>query len=653
MQHAKLTARELARLEACSSEPIRTPGAIQPHGAFVAIDRESRKFVVVSENIDAFLGAGPADVLGRTVDEFIGPEQFPALRAAALGSNPVDLVVGDQRFDAIVHREGGVSFVELERQLEFDDRVSASAAYAASHRLSLQRARADILTETAVEFSDLLGFDRTMVYHFHEDGHGEVVAEVCADGMEPYLGLHFPASDIPAQARSLYLTKLSRAIVTTETPNIPLVGLTEVGGRVIDLSNAELRSVSPFHLQFMRNMGQASTVSFSLVYEGELIGMITCAHNTEKRIPYLMRRSLEVLANQVALQLGAVEHIAALNTALRARELRTELLGKIVASDDISGALLTGEFTLLDVITADAAVVSLDGVVSSTEGAPDSVDFRALMRDLSRSDSELHSDALTLTHPDIAARLEGFAGLLFVPFGRDGDYLAFLRHEVAQTIDWLGDLTEQNRAEMLSPRLSFSAWHESVTGRSLPWAELPDSASTLARDIESALLRRRESRLATLAMRDPLTGLANRRFLMEHLETTAAYAASISMLFIDLDEFKAINDTLGHEAGDAVIIAVGERLSASTRAQDVVARLGGDEFVVICFDLPHDDAHATAGRIAHSLRAPIPLPQQEGLITASIGVVTFPAGTSPSEMLERADAAMYRAKQSGKNQISS
>lgn len=653
MQHAKLTAVELARLEACSSEPIRTPGSVQPHGAFLAADRESRKLVVVSENIEAFLGVAPSQVLGRLVDEFVSTEMFPALRAAAVGSNPVSVDVAGGRFDAIVHREGPVTFIELEPQLPLNDREHASATYAAAHRLSLLRDRAALLAETAQAFSELVGFDRTMIYHFHPDGHGEVVAEVRAEGMEPYLGLHFPSSDIPAQARALYLTKLSRAIVTTETPNVALLGLTEVGGVPLDLSNAELRSVSPFHLQFMRNMGQASTVSFSLIYEGKLIGMITCANNTERRIPFLVRRSLEVLATQVALQLGGMQRITELKETIHSRELRTELLAKIVASDDISGALLDGDFTLLDVIRADAAVVSLDGIVSRTPDAPDSAESRVLLRDLSTSDTEVHSDALGLTHPEIASRLEGFAGLLFVPFGIDGDFLAFFRREVTQSINWLGDLSEQNRAEILSPRLSFSSWRESVTGRSLPWDRLPEEAVRLARDIENALLRRRDSRLATLAMRDPLTGLGNRRHLLEELAQRGGLATSVSLLFIDLDAFKQINDTFGHEAGDTVIITVGERLTEHTRSEDLVVRLGGDEFVIVAFDLSDEDARLMGQRITSALRDPITLDDEVGHVTASVGVVTLPSTTDPSEMLEKADAAMYRAKQNGKNQIAS
>lgn len=645
--------REAWRLEACSSEPIRTPGSIQPHGVFLAVDRASQELVIVSENTHPMLGVHPAQILGRVLSDFIDEEVLGALDAASSGLNPAVIQISGRSFDAIVHSEGTLDFVELEPLMDFSDRESASAAYAAAHRLSAEKTRRGLTAAVTREFSALSGFDRVMVYHFHPDGHGEVIAETRAEGMEQYRGLHFPASDIPVQARALYLTKLSRAIVSTVDADVPLVGVANAMPDAVDLSTAELRSVSPFHLQFMRNMGQASTVSFSLIYGGELIGMITCAHRVQRRLPFFVRRRLEVLANQAALQLGAMTEVATLKREVHTRDLRAQLLAKIVGSDDIASALLEGDFTLLDVISADAAAVQLDGTVSRSEGAPVSAQLEALLHDLSVLNGYLVSSSLAVDYPSIAAILPDFAGLLFVPLGTDGDYLGLFRREVIQSINWLGDLTDTNRAETLSPRLSFSSWSHSVTGTSLPWNQLPDEGVQLARDIEGALQRRRESRLATLAMHDPLTGLANRRFLMEDLERVASKVGSVSLIFVDLDGFKGINDTFGHEAGDSVITEVGRRLLESSRAEDRVVRLGGDEFVIMCESTSREEAQAVGERIAAAINLPIQLRGHSQLITASIGIVAFDVASAPSDMLERADAAMYRAKQNGRDQISS
>ena len=636
---------ERSRLHACSAEPIRTPGTIQPHGALLGIDVASRMIVVASENSLDFMGVPPELVLEKTVEDFVGEEMLPALRSAAAGANPVPVEINGRLFDAIVHRnDDPIAFVEFEPSLP-EQLDSASAVYAAAQRLSALDGMPDLLDHVAREFAALTGFDRVMVYHFHADGHGEVIAETRAEGLEPYLGLRFPASDIPGQARDLYLTKLSRAIVNSSSPNVGLVGVPGMIAHDLDLSLAELRSVSPFHLQFMRNMGQASTVSFSLVYRGQLIGMITCAHPSERRLPFLLRRSLELVANQVALEIGSARSLDELRREIDTGRLRAALVSKIVASDDLSAALLEGDPTVLDLIPADSAAICIDGDLQGTPGAPlDGVD--ALYKVANGSIFETNS--LETTHPKLAEKLPGIAGVLYVPLTADGDFIAFFREEVLQSIDWLGDVRAQNSEPILEPRGSFSAWTESVSGTSLPWNDLAHQATELVRDIDGAVLRRGESRLATLALHDPLTGLPNRRYLMSELERALAQGGALSLLFVDLDDFKNINDSHGHEAGDRVIVELGRRLGEHTRAHDRVTRLGGDEFVVICEGMNEADALAMAERITAAVRQPF----EEHTITASIGIVTADASATPDEVLQHADAAMYRAKQAGRDRFS-
>jgi two-component system, chemotaxis family, sensor kinase Cph1 len=646
---ATTPAPSLARLrdETCAQEPIHTPGTIQPHGALFGFDRETRRLLVVSENAADFIRMPVPELLGRTADEILDADTLGSLRAAAAGANPARIRFHGRDLDAIVHRDGPVTFIELEPGAEGDELASAAAVYGAANRIAVGGERADLLPIVAREFRDVTGFDRVMVYHFHPDGHGEVVAEDRADDMEPYLGLHFPASDIPAQARRLYLTKLSRAIVSTSASPVALLTLPELVTHDLDLGVAELRSVSPFHLQFMRNMGQASTVSFSLIHRGELIGMITCAHRTERRLPFLLRRSLEVLGNQVALQLGAIRDVGDLAVEVRRRELRAELLSRMVGSDDLAATLLGGAPSTLDLVAADAAAIQLDGDLRRTHDAPEP----ALLDELSRRGA-YESSSLAADDPELARLLPGFAGVLVVPIGSDGDYVAFFRREVLQSVRWLGDLAESNRATPLSPRVSFSAWTESVTGTSLPWEDAAKAASEFAMGLESALARRHEARLAKLALRDPLTGLPNRRFLQEELERILVRGSDISLLFIDLDDFKRINDSHGHDAGDTVLLEVAQRLIAQVRSQDRVARLGGDEFVIVCENMTAAAAERVASRVIDSLGRPIALKQGDTVVTASCGIVSGWTGTTSGELIERADAAMYRAKASGRNRVS-
>lgn len=631
---------EQRRLAECSQEPIRTPGAIQSHGILLGVDPVTGVIVVASANAERWLG--------RTIAE-AGSDAIAWAVETGVAVDPVRLEFDGSMYDVIVHRGGDPVLVEFEPIVPSLEYVRTGVVTAIQRLAELTDAD-ELRAAAARELRDITGFDRVMVYHFHEDGHGQVVAEERADDMESYEGLHFPASDIPAQARQLYLSKISRAIVSTTDAGTPLLSLLP-DAAPLDLGATELRSVSPHHLEFMRNMGQASTVSFSLVVHGELIGMITCAHRTERRLPILLRRSIEVLANQVSMQLASIAEIERLRHRLEVRERRAALLAPLYGSDDIGGILLDGTHTVLDLVPADGVYLRLGDTVRIAGDAPPAERIETVVDAL--GGSSFVSEAFPSDHPELAVQIPGVTGLLVVPLGADGDCIAFLRGEVTRVVRWLGDQSSGNRPDALSPRRSFAQWEQSVTGRSLPWGHAAEEAFELGREIESSIARRDEARLAELAMRDSLTGLHNRRFLMERLEGALGDPeAGVALLFVDLDEFKHVNDSYGHDAGDAVIVEVARRLTSSSRSSDIVVRLGGDEFVIVCLDVGEDEAAAVANRTIRALADPVEVDGTPIAVTASCGVAVSGRGLSAAELLDAADAAMYRAKRAGRNRVS-
>lgn len=633
------TRDERRRLEECSIEPIRTPGVIQSHGTLLAVDEQTGAVVAASEDAAHWLGRQLADASDPTVG-------WAAAQAVAV--DPVRVEFDGRRCDMIVHRGTAPLLVELE-PVEPDLEYVRTGVVGAIQRIA-SITDPDLLRVTAAaEIKAVTGFDRVMCYHFHDDGHGEIVADEREPGMEPYGGLHFPASDIPSQARALYLEKRSRAIVDTADAGAAVLTTTGAASD-LDLGVTELRAASPHHLQFMRNMDQAATVSLSLVHEQRLIGMITCAHRTPKRLPVLLRRALEVLAAQVATQLTAADQIRALRRELDARERRTAVVAPMYGSQPTPTVLLRRDRTVLDVVPATGVYLRLAdrvdilGVVPSVAGVSAIVDALG---------TDFHTDALPVDHPELAARVPGVAGTLAVPLSDAGDTLVFLRGEAAHEVEWLGDQTAANRDDPLSPRRSFSAWRESVTGRSLPWDEHLRDAADLAADIRAAMDRRREAELAELALHDALTGLYNRRYLDERLSALDDIAAArTAMVFVDLDDFKQINDTYGHETGDIVLSAVGRRLASHARSGDAVVRLGGDEFVIVLFDADGRDARRVGDRMLATLAEPIVVDELVLRITASAGVVAAGHDLHPSDLLSNADAAMYRAKRAGGARLS-
>jgi chemotaxis family two-component system sensor kinase Cph1 len=659
---------ERRRLDECVREPIRTPGSIQPHGALLAVAPDTLEIVFASDNCATVLGTDASFLLGRPLSTLTGEAwaqtHLDATDETSTDGNPREFEIGAKRFDAIIHHDGPFSIVEFEPvDTDYGDN-NAIAVYGAMHRLARLRTQDGLWKATARELCHLTKFERVTIYSFHPDGHGEIVAEELEDDMEPYLGLHFPASDIPEQARQLYLTKLSRLIVDNSGETSQLLTLSADDGTdpaQLDLSPAELRSVSPHHLQFMRNMGQASTLSLSLVRDGRLIGMITLAHRTTHRVPYALRQGLEVLANQVALQLHSMDEIDRLTAQVHVRSIRAQLVDQSgitesTEASDIAAALFEGNLTVLNLVPASGAVLSLAGKITTIGRVPPAEAIASLHR-WARTNvvgKSYVTERLSVEQPELAAQLVGVTGLLFVPLPGSGDFIAWFRPEITDDVRWLGDQTSGNRVTTLSPRTSFSEWTQSVTGKSAPWLGLEREAEELSRDLAGAMVRHAEAKLAALAMSDSLTGLPNRRMLMERLATALSIpleSGETTVLFIDLDSFKQINDTYGHDFGDQVLLHASQRILESTRAGDTVARLGGDEFVVLCETPNREEAGMIASRIIEAIREPIVVGGVALSVTASVGIAGASMASSAEELLRGADVAMYRAKSMGRDQV--
>lgn len=637
-QHDRLRS-EMRRARECAAEPIRTIGRIQSHGILFAVDDLTDAVVMTSENASRWLGL---KLRGA------GDATFDWALSHSLALDPVRAEFDGQPYDVVVHRGTSPLIVELEPVVVGLDYVRTGVVGAIQRLASMTDP--DELQQTAAhEIKRITGYDRVMCYQFHEDGHGQVVADEREPDMESYFGLHFPASDIPSQARALYLEKRSRVIADTDDPGLGLETILNPAPD-FDLGMSELRSASPHHLEFMRNMGQASTVSFAVVAGDRLVGMFTCAHRTPRRIPVLLRRAIEVLASQVASQLIAADQIRALRRQLEARQRRAAITAPLYGRRDAGDVLMTGERTVLDIVPADGAILRLNRMVHTVGLVPDP---ELVLSELGVGSSiPLITDALASDHPDLARRLPGIAGMLAIPLGADGDSLIFFRGEVARTVDWLGDQRSSNRDQPLSPRRSFSAWREDVRGRSLPWAEHADDAFELGEDIRNALAARAQAELAELAWRDALTGLHNRRFLDDRLDELLRDSATAAVVFLDLDDFKRINDTHGHETGDAVLATVGKRLAGVARASDIVARLGGDEFIVVCVGAGAEDAAAIARRALAAILEPIAVEHTLVSIAGSAGVVVVEHGTTANQVLKAADSAMYTAKRAGGGRVS-
>ena len=212
----------------------------------------------------------------------------------------------------------------------------------------------------AEQMRALTGFDRVWVYKFHEDWHGEIIAEARDAGIETWLGMHYPASDIPAQARALFLRHWLRMIVDLEFVPVPLVPRDEPrSGRPLDMGGTVLRSVSPIHVEYLRNMGVRASLVISLVKGGKLWGLISGHHYAApKFVPYATRMLCEFLAQAVSTQLGMAERVEDRERALEVRTLQARLLERFGREPDFARALTGDPALLLGVVGASGAAAS-------------------------------------------------------------------------------------------------------------------------------------------------------------------------------------------------------------------------------------------------------------------------------------------------------
>ena len=490
-------------LAGCAEEPIHVPEAVQPFGALLAVD-DAGTLQVASDGADAVLGAPVR--LGRPLAELLGDDLAARCR---VGGAPFQAeLLGAGAADVATHRSGALSLIEIEpvgvTPLPSDELISLQRP--------LWRARTlhELLDATVREVRELTGFDRVMAYRFDDEWNGEVVAEARAASLRPYLGLHYPASDIPPQARELYRRNPSRLIADVAYRPSPLRHLDRDRTAPLDLSDSTLRSVSPVHLQYLRTMGVAASMSLSLLVDGRLWGLVACHHERAPHRPDpSRRRAASSLAELAAALVVTVTEAESLSDRLIASERVGALHTRIDEADDPLEAL-TADTRLLGLVDAVGAVVSIDGRTASVgrarPAAQAALDAAAL---LAEGVDCADTDELAGPGPDLV-------GALAVALGEGGrSWVVWYRPELVHEIRWAGDphgdevVTEPDGRVHLGPRRSFATFVESVTGRSPAWGPSERwAARELSSHVRATLTRRTHERLtaSSIVQRALLSG---------------------------------------------------------------------------------------------------------------------------------------------------
>ncbi|MCJ2125165.1 HWE histidine kinase domain-containing protein [Methylobacterium sp. J-077] len=473
-------------LSSCDREPIHILGAVQPFGFLLAV---SPDWIVAraSANAPDWLGQPVDAMLGLPLDQLMDGEAIHVLRGhlqTLRGPDAVDRVFGVRLlpdkplFDVALHLSGGSIVIEAEPSAP--EHLSAgNLVRSMVTRLQQTAGFEPLCREAARQMRALTGFDRVMVYRFSPDGSGEVISEAVRSGLDRYLGLHYPASDIPKQARALYERNWLRIIADVDGPGAAVVPARDPDGEPLDLSLSTLRTVSPIHLEYLRNMGVAASLSVSILRNGKLWGLFACHHMEARHISLERRTGSELFGQMFSWILESREREAEAAQEGRSREIHTRLMSALASGgtslEDLSGFL----DELSGIVPCDGIGLWVNGEVTLQGATPTAEEFTGLVRFLNRTAASrpYAADEIGRVHEPGRDFTERAAGMLAIPVSRTPrDFLVFFRSEVARTVTWAGNpekpATPGPNGVRLSPRKSFEAWREVVHGRSLPWADV-------------------------------------------------------------------------------------------------------------------------------------------------------------------------------------
>ena len=510
-------------LKTCDSEPVKTPGCIQAHGALLVLRKSDLHILQASENTLQILGVAAPELLGQPVGRVVGVTREAHLRTmlerevlehSVTYAFTLSERAGEPALDVCTHTIDGVVVLEFEATGRAESHPEANffmIVQAAVGRLQTPNSVQVFCQQVTQEIRTITGLDRVMVYRFHADQHGEVIAESKSDTLSPWLGLHYPAADIPQPAREIYKRLWIRPLPDAGSTLVELLPLANPDtGKALDMTYCALRGASVMYTEYLANMGAAASLTMPIMRDNELWGLIACQHNSPKRFPYQVRAACELLAQVASLQLKTAEFAEQLAYRLKMENIHHQLAVRSASEGDLL-ALTAYQPSLLDAIDAGGVALYHLNRWWCIGNVPESVQLDALASWLYEQ-PELESSTRPIFVTDALASLcpagvgleDVASGVLATVFSRRRrGLLIWFRPETMQTVNWAGNPDDKPmipgpHGMRLSPRVSFELFIESVRGRSLPWLEIEVDSALRLRSLILELVIARGERLTDL-----------------------------------------------------------------------------------------------------------------------------------------------------------
>ena len=478
-------------------EPIGVSGAIQPHGWMLVLDERGELLAYSANWADAGRAAHATRLLAGRLQQLASGDAPASLGTIELGGQPLD-VLG--------HRSGDCTILEFEPATA-ETGTQAPIYSLARHFLpQLQKAASveELASLAAREVKRLTGFGRALVYSFDDEGHGQVLAEEVDEGYDSYQGHRFPASDLPAQPRELSLASPIRIIPDAGYTPVPLLGVRPGWDpRSLDLSSAGLGSVSPVHLESMRNMGTAASMSVSIVVRNRLWGLISCHHRQPRRLDFQTRAACEHLGRLLSLQIAARQDNEDVATRLELRQLILQIVAHLADGDSTLQRMVTEPTPLLRMAQATGAAVVFNEQCWTTGETPEPAQIAQLAGWIAAKGQETWcTDRLADEYPPAAPFVGRAAGVLAISISQMHHHLLlWFRPERVSTVRWAGEPPKVAAPDGagLHPHRRFAIWQEQVRGRSAPWAPAEVAAAGELRHALIGIVLRRAEEMAEVA----------------------------------------------------------------------------------------------------------------------------------------------------------
>lgn len=473
----------------CGSLPLHHINAIQDYGYLFVLNKRSLSIIQASENLAGLFGRSMQELIGSSLDSYLPEEESGQLEELISrgASTKIPMVLTfnvsaiTDSFHALIHIKPDYVIIELEKVHQIGVR-SFTEVFQEVKYISAAIDRAETVQEVCDiaihELRKLSGFDGVLMYHFDADWNGTVIAEEKDERLERYISQTFPASDVPKQARQLYLKNPYRLIPNRDYKPVRLYPvINPVTNAFIDLSDCNLRAVAGVHLEYMKNMDVMASMSIRVIYNEKLWGLISCHHLDKKYLNYELCSIFEWLSDVISSRITLILNKADYNLSNQLQLKRVAITDRVYADDNIiTGLLKDDEQDILDLFKATGAVVSLNGrmEVKGQVPAKDSLDNLMLWLEGKNPDKVFSTNHVADIYDDGAEFAAEVSGLLVIPINSaKGDFVICFRPEVIEDIHWGGDpnhaINFDKDGKTYHPRNSFKLWKQTVHGHALPW----------------------------------------------------------------------------------------------------------------------------------------------------------------------------------------